>query len=409
MERMAEAVPDSDDQVFQHFLTNSPWDDQAVVDQVADDGNRLIGGKNNSCLIIDETGFPKKGDKSVGVGRQHCGQLGKNENCQTGVFTVLGFNEHAVPIGNRLYLPKSWTNDKQRCIEAGIPQEHIEFNRKHDLALQLVIQARIQGVEFQWVGADSLYGEDPGFLRTLDQMHEIFMVDVHKNQHIYLEDPKPAVPPPKSGRGRKPTKLKAQTPSIRIDKWAEQQLDDRWQKVIVRDTTKGKLLVYILHQRVWLWDGEESKANCWHLIARREVDSKKIKFSLCNAPSPTSIKRLAFMQAQRYWIERIFQDAKNQCGMGEYQARKWRSWHHHMAMVMMVMLFMVEQRLLYKDQYPLLSCFDIAVLLCFLLPHRAITLEEVIRQMEVRHKRRRDSIESAYRKQFQSEYAIASL
>ena len=77
------------------------------------------------------------------------------------------------------------------------------------------------------------------------------------------------------------------------------------------------------------------------------------------------------MQAQRYWIERTFQDAKNQCGMGQYQARKWQSWHHHMAMVMMVMLFMAEQRLLFKDQYPILSCFDIAVLLSFLLPHRA--------------------------------------
>ena len=409
MERMAEAVPDSDDQVFQNFLTNSPWDDQAVGDQLANDSNRLIGGKNDSCLIIDETGIPKKGDKSVGVDRQWCGQLGKIENCQTGVFTVLGFKEHAVPVGYRLFLPKSWVNDEERCLEAGIPHEHIEFHRKHDLALQLVIQARIQGVDFQWVGADSFYGEDPAFLRTLDQMHEIFMVDIHKDQHIYLEDPKPVVPPPKSEKGRKPTKLKGQTASIRVDKWAEQQPDDRWQKISVRDTTKGKLLVYILHQRVWLWDGEESKANCWHLIARREVDSKKIKFSLCNAPSSTSIKRLAFMQAQRYWIERIFQDAKSQCGMGEYQARKWRSWHHHMAMVMMVMLFMVEQRLLHEDQYPLLSCFDIAVLLCFLLPHRAITLKEVIRQLEVRHRRRRDSIESAYRKQLKSEFAIASL
>ncbi len=409
MERMAEAVPNSDDQVFQHFLTNSPWDDQAVVDQLANDSNRLIGGKNDSCLIIDETGIPKKGDKSVGVDRQWCGQLGKIENCQTGVFTILGFKKHAVPVGYRLFLPKSWVKDEKRCLEAGIPHEHIEFHRKHDLALQLVIQARIQGVDFQWVGADSFYGEDPAFLRTLDQMHEIFMVDIHKDQHIYLENPKPVVPPPKSEKGRKPTKLKAQTASIRVDKWAEQQPDDRWQKVSVRDTTKGKLLVYILHQRVWLWDGEESKANCWHLIARREVDSKKIKFSLCNAPSSTSIKRLAFMQAQRYWIERIFQDAKSQCGMGEYQARKWRSWHHHMAMVMMVMLFMVEQRLLHEDQYPLLSCFDIAVLLCFLLPHRAITLKEVIRQLEVRHKRRRDSTESAYRKQLESEYAIASL
>jgi SRSO17 transposase len=402
MERMAEAVPHSDDQALQHFLTNSGWNDQLVIDQLSQDANSLIGGKKDSCLIIDESGIPKKGTKSVGVSRQWCGQLGKVENCQVGVYSVLGFQDHATPIGNRLFLPEAWINDEKRCIEAGIPQEHIEFHRKHDLALQLVIQARVQGVAFSWVGADGLYGEDPSFLRSLDQMHEIFMVDVHKDQRIYLEDPNPIVPPPKSTKGRKPSKLKAQTTAMRVDKWAAQQPEDNWQRVHVRDTTKGKLLVDFLHKRVWLWDGEEPHAHCWHLIIRREVKNKKIKYTLSNAPENTNLKRLAFMQAQRYWIERVFQDAKNQCGLGEYQARKWRSWHHHMAMVMMAMLFMLEQRLLHKKQYPLLSCFDIVSILSFILPHRAINKQELIRQLEVRHERRRSAIESAYRIQLQS-------
>jgi SRSO17 transposase len=402
MERMAEAVPHSDDQVLQHFLTNSGWNDQLVIDQLAQEANPLIGGKKDSCLIIDESGIPKKGTKSVGVTRQWCGQLGKVENCQVGVYSVLGFQNHAAPIGNRLYLPEAWVNDEKRCIEAGIPREHIEFHRKHDLALQLVIQARLQGVAFGWVGADALYGEDPSFLRSLDQMHEIFMVDVHKDQRIYLEDPDPIVPPPKSNKGRKPSKLKAQTTAIRVDKWAAQQPQESWQRIHVRDTTKGKLLVDILHKRLWLWDGEEPQAHCWHLIVRREVKNKKTKYSLSNASEDTKLRRLAFMQAQRYWIERIFQDAKNQCGFGEYQARKWRSWHHHMAMVMMAMLFMLEQRLLHKKQYPLLSCFDIVSILSFILPHRAINKQELIRQLEVRHERRRSAIESAYRIQLQS-------
>jgi len=406
MERMAEAVPHSDDQALQHFLTNSRWNDQLVIDQIAQDANQLIGGKEDSCLIIDETGCPKKGNKSVGVARQWCGQLGKVENCQVGVFSVLGFQEYAVPIGDRLFLTEAWVNDEKRCLEAGVPQENIEFHRKHDLALQLVIQARLQGVQFAWVGADSLYGEDPCFLRSLDQMHEIFMVDVHKDQRIYLEDPDPLVPPPKSEKGRKPSKLKAHTIPLRVDKWAAQQPDKDWQRIHVRDTTKGKLLVDILHKRVWLWDGEESQANCWHLVIRREVKAKKIKSSLCNAPEATPLKRLAFMQAQRYWIERTFQDAKNECGLGEYQARKWRSWHHHMAMVMMAMLFMAEQKLLYRKQYPLLSCFDIVSILSFFLPHRAITAEEVFRQLQVRHQRRRAAIESAYRKQLEEQLEI---
>lgn len=409
MERMAEAVPHSDDQALQHFLTNSAWNEQLVIDQIAQDANQLIGGKKDSCLIIDETACPKKGTHSVGVARQWCGQLGKVDNCQVGVFSVLGFKDLAVPIGHRLFLPEAWINDPKRCLGAGVPQEHIEFNRKSDLALQLVIQARVQAIDFGWVGADSLYGEDPCFLRSLDQMHEIFMVDVHKDQRIYLEDPDPVVPPPRFNKGRKPTKLKAQTVVIRVDKWAAQQPAEDWQRIHVRDTTKGKLLVDMLHKRVWLWDGEEPQAHCWHLIVRREVKSKKIKYSLSNASKSTSLKRLAFMQAQRYWIERTFQDAKNQCGLGEYQARKWRSWHHHMAMVMMAMLFMIEQQLLYNDQYPLLSCFDIVSILSFILPYRAITEREVFRQMGVRHQRRRAAIESAYRKQLETNsiYALS--
>ena len=266
MERIAEAVPGSDDQSLQNFLTNSPWDENLVIDQVALDANCRIGGWDDSFLIIDETGIPKKGKKSVGVARQWCGEVGKTENCQVWVFSVLGYKEHIAPVGFRLYLPESWVNDKPRCLEAGVPEEDIEFYRKQELALQLVIQARAQGVAFNWVGGDSFYGKDSCFLRSLDQMHEIFMMDVAKNQRIYLNDPDPIVPKPKSGKGRNPTKLKAQTDPIRVDKWALHQPADAWQRMYVRDTTKGKLSVDILHKRVWLWDGEESKAHCWHLI-----------------------------------------------------------------------------------------------------------------------------------------------
>jgi SRSO17 transposase len=139
MERMAEVVPDSDDQSLQHFLTNSTWDQWAVIDQVSHDADRLIGGQSNTCLLIDETSFPKKGSKSVGVARQWCGELGKVDNCQAGVFAILSCKERSVPIDCRLFLPKSWVKNKQRCIAAGIPEQDIEFNRKHDLAFQMVI------------------------------------------------------------------------------------------------------------------------------------------------------------------------------------------------------------------------------------------------------------------------------
>ena len=190
----------------------------------------------------------------------------------------------------------------------------------------------------------------------------------------------PVVPAAKSKKGSKPTKLKAQTAAIRVDKLVESEPDDAWKRTKVRETTKGKLIVDILHKTVWLWDDKEKHARRWHLVVRREIESpNEIKYSLSNAIPATSVKRLAFMQAQRYWVERPFQDAKNECGLGEYQARGWLAWHHHMTMVMMAMLFMIEQRLHHQLEIPLLSCADISTLLKSLLPRRDITEGEILR------------------------------
>ncbi len=334
---MAEVVPDSSGQSLQHILSNSKWDDESAIAVVASRANHHIGGKKNSCLLIDETGFPKKGKKSVGVSRQWCGNLGKVDNCQVGVFAVLGHKESIAPVDYRLYLPKSWADDKDRCEEAGIPDECIEYQSKHDLALQMVIAARMRGLDFKWVGADGFYGESPAFLRHLDDMGEVFVIDVHKNQMIYLENPEPIVPQVSSKRGRKPQRLKAQKESVRLDQWVSSQPERVWKRTVIRNTTKGKLVVDMLHKKVWLWDGKEQEAKLWHLIIRRDIKGKKVKYSLSNAPKKTKLQRLAFMQSQRYWVERSFQDAKMHCGMGDYQSRGWLSWHHHMAMVLMAM------------------------------------------------------------------------
>lgn len=400
MERMAERIPESDDQSLQHFLSNSPWDERPVIDQVAKDADALFNSHPDTALYIDETGFVKKGNKSVGVHRQWIGQLGKVDNSQCGVFAALGCADRVTPIDFRLYLPEVWTNDKSRCLAAGVPQEHIVFKRKHDLALEMVTHARALGLSFNWVGCDGLYGQDPDFLRYLDKMGEIFVADVHKDQRIYPVDPDPAVPRRQSKKGRKPSRLKAQTRAIRVDKWVAQQPEDDWQRLSLRDTTKGKLIVDVLHKRIWLWDGKEKEANQWHLVVRREVHSpNKLKYSLSNAPLNTTTARLASMQSQRYWIERSFQDAKNQCGMSDYQARGWRSWHHHMTMVLLVMLFFLEERVRHNEDVPLLSCGDITALLCHYLPRRDISEEEVFRQMQIRHQKRQASIDTAYRKQ----------
>jgi SRSO17 transposase len=399
MERMEEKVPDSDEQSLQHFISNSSWKERAVIDQIAKDADKHLGGNKDSALYIDETGFLKKGKKSVGVSRQWIGQKGKVDNCQTGVFAALGCKRNATLIDFRLYLPKVWTKDKKRCQEAGVPKEKMVFKDKHDLAIEMITHSRAQGIRFNWVGCDAFYGKDPAFLRSIDQMGEVFVADVHKDQRIYLKDPDPVVPlRSQTNKGKKPTKLKAQSKAVSVNKWAEQQQEGDWQRISLRNTTKGKLVVEVLHQRVWLWDGKEEKANQWHLIVRREIDSTKtLKYSLSNAPANIKIQRLAFMQAQRYWIERSFQNGKNQCGMEDYQVQGWRGWHHHMTMVILAMLFLLEERIRCKKAVPLLSCYDVTTLLKHFLPRRDITAKEIIRQMQIRHMKRRASSESAYK------------
>lgn len=400
MERMEEVVPDCSYQSLQHFLSHSEWDARAVLNQVAQEADRHLGGREDSALLLDESAFAKKGDKSVGVARQWNGQLGKVENSQVAVFAALAQGPYATLIDTRLYLPKEWLKDQERCLEAGVPADAMVPKSKAELALDMVLGARRNGVRFNWVGMDAGYGKDPALLRKLADHGEVFVADVHKDQQIYLEDPDPKVPERQSSRGKKPTRLQAQSDSQRVDEWVKAQPHEAWQRVTVRPGSKGELQVEALQARVWLWDGREARARCWHVVATREVDSPEtLKYFLSNAAAETSLACLVQMQRQRFWIERSFEDGKSETGMADYQVRGWRAWHHHMALVMMAMLFMLEEKLLQKQAHPLLSCADIELLLAHFLPRRDVTVAEVVRQMEVRHKARQRSIDSAYRRQ----------
>jgi SRSO17 transposase len=357
--------------------------------RVGRDANRLIGGQDDSFMVVDESAVSKKGAKSVGVARQHNGRLGKVDNCQVGVFAALARKDRVTLVDTRLYLPEEWTTDKERCRKAGVPEDRLEHRTKPQLALELVKAGRANGLGFAWIAADGLYGNNPAFLRALEDEQEIFMVDVHCDQTIYLEDPAPYRPRRKSKRGRKPTRLKTRQKRIRVDKWAAQQPESAWQTVSLRQSTTGELTARVLHRLVWLWDGEEEQARQWHLIVRDDTDeTPRRKYSLSNAPHVTPVKRLADMQSQRYWVERALQDAKGQSGLAEYQVRTWTGWHHHMAMVMLVQLFMLETKITHANICQLLSCADVRILLSHFLPRRDVTTAEVIRQMLVRHKQR---------------------
>lgn len=395
---MVEAVPDAVWHEQQHFITYSPWDANGLMARLAHDANLLLGGDEDTFLLGDESGFSKKGSKSVGVARQWNGRLGKIDNCQVGVFTALARRDRVTLIDTRLFLPEEWTNDQERCRRAGVPEDRLQHRTKPQLLLEMVKQHRANGVQFAWVSADALYGNDPAYLRGLDDQGETFMADVQCKQHIYLDDPKPYRPRRKFKRGRKPTRLKSRRKSIRVDRWVAKQPDSTWQTITLRQTTKGELTVRVLHRLVWLWDGKEQSARQWHLIVcEKTTEEPQRKYSMSNAPHGTPLPRLASMQSQRYWVERALQDAKSQAGLAEYQIRQWNGWHHHMAMCILVQLFFLENKIKHANQCPLLSCADVRRLLLALLPRRDVTLAEVVRQMIVRHKQRAASTAS-YRK-----------
>ena len=393
MERMVEAVPDSDYQVLQNFLTHSSWDYRAVMDRVASKTNALLGGRIGTGLYIDESAFAKKGEHSVGVARQWNGRLGKQDNCQVGVFGALGRADRVGLIDARLYLPKEWTDDPRRCERADIPRAEQAHRTKLELAQQIVVHARRSGLRFDWVGVDGGYGKSLEFLQWLQEQGETFVADIHSDQHIYLSDPVPYFPV--QGRGRPRMYHTSDSQSVEVRKWIKKQPASSWRRKTLRNTTKGKLIVEVLHQRVWLWDKHGATSHCWHLLVRRELNSPgTIKYCLSNAPERTSVIRLVQMQSQRFWIERAFQDAKSHIGMAQYQARQWQSWHRHMTLVMMAMQFMLQARLSYVQTHPLLSCYDIQILLAKTLPDRRSNQEEILRQLQIRHQQRQALIES---------------
>jgi SRSO17 transposase len=390
---MAEIIPDTDAQALHHFLSCSPWDSRDVMNQVARDVDSLLGGDQDSCLLLDETCFAKKGKKSVGVARQWMGRQGKTDNCQVAVFAALARGNSVSLIDAELYLPQEWVKDPRRCAAAGVPLERQALKTKPTLALELVQRARRNGVRFAWIAADGGYGQDRALLRTLDDAGERFVVDVHRTQRIFLEEPSP------SGRQTSEGQTSSATP-VTVEQWAAQQPPEAWEEVWVRHSSQGELRVEALRRPVWLLEGRDAQARAWQLVATREKgDSEGIKYSLSNASLSISLSRLAYMQRQRYWVERAFQEAKTEAGMDEYQARSWQAWYHHMALVMMALLFLLRERQLQRETLPLLSAGDVKVLLARLLPRRDQDPEEIIRQIEQRHRQRQAAIDSAYRRQ----------
>jgi SRSO17 transposase len=399
MERICEVV-DSNAQYadYQHFISDSEWNHLALMERVAGEINTLLGNEG-AVLCIDESGFTKKGKKSVGVSRQYNGRLGKVDNCQVGVFASLcnGEDRSAI-IDYRLFLPDEWVNDPQRCKRAGVPEEYIVKKTKIDHAYEMAACAVSRDLEFEWIAADAFYGRDLSLLNKFDDMEKNFVVDVPQNFSLYLQDPRPYLPRRRNNIGRKFTKRQSRSATVEVSTVFDSIKPDSWSTVTVRETTKGTLQLRVYRQRVYTWDGEEKQARQWWLMFTYNPKTDEKKYILCNAGESISLSTMVQKHACRFWIERAFQDGKTSVGMDDYQVRGWLGWHHHMAMVMLASLFMLKERILHRMAIDLLSCQDIVELLTYYLPRKDSSEEEVFKSMIRRHEQRKQSIDSAKRK-----------
>jgi len=329
------------------------------MDALAQEVQRSLPQKKLTGLHIDESGVRKKGKHSVAVGHQYCGNLGKTDNCQVGVFASLNNSDYASLIDSRIYLPRSWTTDKKRCDKAGIPQEHRIFKTKQQLALDIINHQIEQETHFDYIGVDALYGADQGFTDTLDQMAFTFVGDIRSNQKIYLKEPEIEVPSRKSNRGRKPSKLKANIKPIKVSKYLETLKQSDFEEIKVRNTAKGRLIARYHFREVYIWDECSHQASKRLLIIRKSGKSKKpkIRYVLSNASLIQYEKKaVAYMQAQRFFIEHAFKEAKSVLGMAQFQTRRWLAWYHQIALIMLLLLFVMKEKLFNFEKFSLNRC-----------------------------------------------------
>lgn len=389
LQGIEEDVAQSDYQGMQHFLSDSPWEHAAVMAQVAGEADRELGGHADSALYVDETSFVKKGKASVGVQRQYCGRLGKLENCQVAVFLAQGQGERVAAADFRLFLPEAWVEDAKRCAKAKVPEGERRHRTKTELALEMIQAARDRGSRHAWIGGDEVYGNNDAFTSALEDMGEVFLMDVAANHRVWTSEPRAPQPAGSPRRGRPFSRLEAPGGMVAVAALADEHFEKNAREMTVRATAKGPLRVRLWAARVWLHDGPKARAR-W-LVVREEADGSR-KYSLGNPPADTAWERLAFMQAQRFWIERSFQDAKSELGLADYELRGWTGWHHHVALVCLAQLFTLIERRLAKRSRPLLSVRDITELLEIYLPRRPRTEQAVLRKIARRHRARENDI-----------------
>lgn len=389
---MIERIPKSNYQQLQHFISDAPWDARAVMEEVGRSTNESLEAlKGEKGLLLDESGNEKAGRQSVGVARQYIGNTGKVCNAQNGVYAGLNREDKIGLVGARLYLPKEWTDDKKRCQKAGVPEEEIRYRTKPELALEIIEE--IEGVvEYDWVGGDTVYGNSPELRQRLRESGKAYVLDVGESLTVWLTQPQPYLPK-SGGMGRGKSRLVIDEKGVSLKELIKQIEDEEWEKIKYREGTKGELVREAVLKKVWIWKKATAEVEEAELIISRKMDQTEVKYSLCQEPmEELKLETAVYRQMQRYWIERGFQEIKEQIGLAQYQVRGWQAWHHHIALTMMALQFILETQLEHAENLPLMSCGDVKLMLGKLLQNKLDDPQILMQTIHQRHKVRQIDI-----------------
>ena len=337
-------------QSLHHFVANAPWSDEALLERVRHFVLPVMKGNGSVVAwIVDDTGFVKKGTHSVGVARQYCGQVGKQENCRVAVSLSVATEQASLPIAWRLYLPEIWAQDRKRRKETGIPRE-VTFVTKPAIALQQIRKAVEEEVLPAPVLADAAYGNDSQFREELTELGLEYVVGVQKSTTVWRlgEAPRPAKR--WKGLGRPPILLRRDKyhQPISVKQLAESLAVSSWKNVSWREGTKQRLQsrfaalrVRVAHRDYWR---SELPAEEWLLIEWPTEESEPTKYWLATLSADAKLAALVKLAKHRWIIERDYEELKQELGLGHYEGRGWRGFHHHGTLCIAAYGFLVAER-----------------------------------------------------------------
>jgi len=348
---MAARVSDGNVQAMQQFIGQSPWPWEPLRQRLA---QRLAAALQPvAAWMIDDTGFPKKGTRSVGVARQYSGTLGKIGNCQVAVSLHYATDDAAAPVDFALYLPKAWL-DPVRRAGAGIPED-VTFQTKWALALTLIDRALEWHVPPGVVTADAGYGNISEFRAGLARRDLRYVVGVQSTTTVWTDADNLTMPPHPGRRGRPRRKpLEVGAPQ-QVKALSQSWSPDQWQRIMWREGTKGPMASRFAAARVLPTNGYEHTGSReqphWLLVEWPEGEPAPTKFWLANLPPEADLVSLVRLAKIRWWIEQGYQQLKDELGLDHYEGRSWQGWHHHVTMTMLAFGFLALEALHRKKNF----------------------------------------------------------